>query len=93
MTIDDKFRHEKLKHDLNGEIAKILALSSGKTDKYEYLPSEEILSFIWSKTIKQAKFTNFPLEKVLEKQRKAVEDEVKTNICYYEWKRKTTGFN
>ena len=46
MTIDDKFRHEKLKHDLNGEIAKILALSSGKTDKYEYLPSEEILSFI-----------------------------------------------
>ena len=31
MTIDDKFRDEKLKYDINREPA----LSSGKIDKYE----------------------------------------------------------
>ena len=43
MTIDDKIRDEKLQHDINREAAKILALSSRKIDKYEYLTGEEIL--------------------------------------------------
>ena len=43
MTIDNKIRDEKLKYDINREAAKTPALSSGKTDKYEYLTGEEIL--------------------------------------------------
>ena len=38
MTItDDKIRDENLQYDLNKEAAKISALSSRKTDEYEYL--------------------------------------------------------
>ena len=43
MIIDDQIRDEKLQYDINREAAKILALSSGKIDKYEYLTEEEIL--------------------------------------------------
>ena len=43
MTIDDKIRDKKLQHDINREVAKISALSSGKINKYEYLTGEEIL--------------------------------------------------
>ena len=43
MTIEDQIRDEKLHYDINREAAKISALSSGKTDKYEYLTGEEIL--------------------------------------------------
>ena len=45
MTIDDIIRDEKLQNDVNTETTKILALSSGKIDKYEY-----------SRIIEQAKF-------------------------------------
>ena len=44
MRIDDEIRDEKLQYDINREAAKILALTSGKIDKYEYLTGEEILS-------------------------------------------------
>ena len=44
MITDDKIRDEKLQCDINRKAAKISALSSGKTDKYEYLTGEEILS-------------------------------------------------
>ena len=43
MTLEDQIRDEKLRYDINGETAKISALSSGKTDKYEYLTGEKIL--------------------------------------------------
>ena len=43
MTIDDQIRDEKQQYDINGEAAKISALSSKKFDKYEYLTGEEIL--------------------------------------------------
>ena len=43
MTIGDKIGDEKLQYDINREAAKISALSSSKTDKYEYLTCEEIL--------------------------------------------------
>ena len=43
MTIDDKISNEKLQYDINKQAAKVSALSSGKTDKYEYLTGKEIL--------------------------------------------------
>ena len=68
MTIDDKIRDEKLQYDINREAAKILALSSRKTDKYEYLTGEEILPPDQGRVIEQAKFTYSPLGKAFEKQ-------------------------
>ena len=38
MAIDDKIRDEKLQYDINREEAKISTITSGKIDKYEYLP-------------------------------------------------------
>ena len=43
MTINDQIRNEKLQYDINREAAKILALSSGKIHKYEYLTGKDIL--------------------------------------------------
>ena len=43
MTINDQNRDEKLQYDINREAAKILALSSSKIRKYEYLTDEDIL--------------------------------------------------
>ena len=43
MIIDGQIRDEKLQYNINWEAAKILALSSNKIDKYEYLAGEEIL--------------------------------------------------
>ena len=60
MTIDDGIRDEKLKYDVYRETAKISALSSGKSDKYEYLTGEEILPSNQRQIIKQAKFTYLP---------------------------------
>ena len=57
MTIEDQIKDEKLQYDINGEAAKILALSSGKIDKYEYLTGEEILPSNQQQIIEQAKFT------------------------------------
>ena len=45
MTTDREIRDEKLQYDINREAVKISALSSGKTDKYEYLTGEEIVLF------------------------------------------------
>ena len=56
MTIDDKIRDEKLQYDIKREVAKILALSSVKIDKYEYLTREEILPSNRRQIIEQAKF-------------------------------------
>ena len=75
MTIEDKIKDEKLQYDINKEAAKISALSSGKLDKYEYLTGEEILPSNQQQIIQQAKFTNSPLGKALEKQRKTIEDQ------------------
>ena len=43
MTIE-----EKTQYDIDGQAAKISALSSGKIDLYEYLFGKEILPFRWS---------------------------------------------
>ena len=74
MTIENKFKDEKLQYDINREAAKISALSSGKIDKYEYLNGEEILPSNQQQIIEQAKFTYCPLGKAFEKQTKTIED-------------------
>ena len=43
MIIDDEIKNEKLKSDINREVGKMSALSSGKINKYKYLTCEEIL--------------------------------------------------
>ena len=74
MAIDDKIRDEKLQNDINREDAKISALSSGKSDRFEYLTGKEILHPSQSRLIEQAKFTYSPLGKALEKK--------KTSRCF-----------
>ena len=66
-------KDEKQQYDIDRESAKILDLSLGKTDKYEYLTVEEILPSDRSGIIEQAKFKYFPLNKAFEKQIKAIE--------------------
>ena len=78
MTISDKIRDEKLAYVIHRAEAKILALSSGKTVKYEYLTEEEILHPNQSQIVEQAKFTQSPLGKALEKQTKKQADALKS---------------
>ena len=61
MTINDQVRNKKLRHNINREPAKILALSSGKIHKYEYLTGEDILPYNQQQMIEQAKLTYSPL--------------------------------
>ena len=56
-----RFSSHKLQYNINREAAEIWALSSSKTDKYEFFTGEEILPFDQSRIIKEAKFTFSPL--------------------------------
>ena len=56
MTTDDKITDEKLQYDINRDAGKILALSSRKIYKYEYLTGEEVLPSNQRKMVEQAKF-------------------------------------
>ena len=67
MTVDDKIIDEKLQYNINREAAKISALSSGKTDKYEYLTGEEILPSNQIQIKGQVKFPYSLLGKAFEK--------------------------
>ena len=69
MTID-KIRDEKLQYNINREVAKKSALSSGRNDEYEYLIGEEILPSNQRQIIEQAKFANSPLCKAFETKQK-----------------------
>ena len=75
MTINDQIRDEKLKYDINTEVAKISALSSGKIHKHEYLTGEDMLLFNQQQIIEQARFTYSPFGKAFEKQIKTIEDQ------------------
>ena len=68
MKIDNKIKDEKVQYDINREAAKISALSSVKTDKYEYFISENIQPSDQDRIIEQAKLTYSPLGKAFEKQ-------------------------
>ena len=63
MTNNYKIRDEKPQYDINREAKKILALSSGKIDKYEYLAGKEILLSDQNKIIEQGQLTYSPLGK------------------------------
>ena len=80
MTIKDQIRDEKLEYDINREAAKISALSSGETRKYQYLPDEDILPSDQQQIREQAKFTYSPLGKAFEKQIKTIEDQGKKQV-------------
>ena len=77
MTINNQIKDEKLQYDINREVAKISALSSGKLHKYEYLTGEDILPSNQQQIIEQAKFTYSPLGKAFEKQIKTIKDQGK----------------
>ena len=72
MTINDEIRDEKLQYHINKEAAKISALSSGKTHRYEYLTGEDILPSNQQQITEQARFTYFPLEKAFKRQIKII---------------------
>ena len=76
MTIDGKIRGEKLQYNINRKATKILALSSWKIDKYEYLAGEEILPLDQRRMI-ECIFSN---RKSYRKQTKAVEEHGKKHI-------------
>ena len=80
MTINDQIRDEKLQYDFNREAAKVSALSSGKTHKYEYFTGEDILPSNQHQIIEQAKFTYSPLGNAFEKQIKTIEDQGKKQV-------------
>ena len=50
MVIHDRIRDEKIQDDINRETAIVLALSSGKIDKHEYLTGADILPSDQSRT-------------------------------------------
>ena len=80
MTIDDQIGDEKLQYDINREAVKILALSSNKIDKYEYLTGEEILPSNQKQMIEQAKFTYSPFGKAFGKRIKTITDQAEKQV-------------
>ena len=52
-----------MQNDINRKTIKILALSSGKIDNYEYIIVEEILPSNQKQITEQAKFTYSPFVK------------------------------
>ena len=59
MTIDDKIGDEKLRYDVNREIAKVSALSLVKIEKLEHLAGEKILTFDQNRVIEQVYLFSF----------------------------------
>ena len=80
MTINDQIKDEKLQYDINREVAKISALSSGKLHKYEYFTGEDILPSNQQQIIEQTKFAYSPLGKAFDEQIKPIEDQGKKQV-------------
>ena len=79
MTINDQIRDEKLRYDIDKEVARISALSSGKIHKYKCHAGEDILPSNQQQIIEQAQFTYSPLGKAFKKQIKTIEDQGQTS--------------
>ena len=79
-----------MQYNINRKTAKISALLSGKTDKYEHLTGEEILPSNQRQIILKAMFTYTPLGKTFEKQTKTIEDQEKKLKKAIEDNKKTT---
>ena len=69
MTVDNKFKDEKLQDDINIEAAKISAFSSGKVEKNDYLTGKEIFPSDQRRVIQQALYL-FSCKKSFRKTRK-----------------------
>ena len=69
MTIDDKIKDEKQQYNINREAGTMLALLSGKIEKYDCLTDEEIVPSDQSRIIEQVKFTYSSLSKAFEKKK------------------------
>ena len=80
MTIEDQIKDEKQQYEINRDVAKISALSSGKIDKYEYPTDEELLPSNQQQIIQQAKFNYSPLGKSFEKQRVTIENQGENQV-------------
>ena len=80
MTINDQIKDEKLQYDVDREAAKILALSSDKIHKHEYLTGEDILPSNQEQIIEHAKFTYSSLRKAFGKQKETIEDHGKKQV-------------
>ena len=80
MTINDQIKDEKLQYDINREAAKILALSSGKIHKYEYLTGEDILPSNQQQILEQARFNYSPLGKSFKKQINTIKDQGENQV-------------
>ena len=91
MTTDDKIKVEKLQYDIKREAAKMLAISSGKIGKYDYLTGEEIIPSDQSRITEQAKFTYCPLGKAFQRQVKTIEDQREKQIKVLEKHGKKTS--
>ena len=77
MAIYDKIKDEKPQSNINREAAKISALLSGKTDKYEYFIGEEILPSDQSRITGQVKLIQSVLGKAFEKKKKKLKTKEK----------------
>ena len=80
MTIDDEIRDEKFQFNNIRESVTVSVLSSDNIDNYKYLAGDEILLFNPKQIIELAAFIQYPLEKVFEKQIKAMEDQEKKKL-------------
>ena len=79
-----------MQYNINRKTAKISALLSGKTNKYEYLTGEEILPSNQWQIILKAMFTYTALGKAFEKQTKTIEDQKEKLKKAIEGNKKTT---
>ena len=62
MTIDNNIRDKKLQYKIVKQAVKILALSSGKVDQQDYLPSEEILPLDQSRKLFKDKYKQLKIK-------------------------------
>ena len=63
--LDDKIKSNKAQYDLDREAAKIIALSSGELEKYEYLTGENL--GYQPDVVQKTKFEYSPLGQVFNK--------------------------
>ena len=80
MTIEDQIKDEKLQYDINREATEILALSSGKLDKYEYLTGEEILPSNQRQIINKLNLLILLWEKLLKNEQKQLKIKEKNKL-------------
>ena len=80
MANDDQIRNKKLQQYVNREAEKISVLSSRKSNKYEFLTSEEIVTPDQRRVIEQTTFAYYPLGKAFWKKKKSVDEQEEKQV-------------